>query len=70
MSFIIAEGQVELIVPPQVNVSEGQVAVVCFQADFSNVPEEERETIQLNVILKVEDIQTSKLLSPDGQVTS
>ena len=48
-----------------VNVSEGEVAVVCLQGDFSNIfsflgDEEEEVEFQLNVTLIVEDLQTSK----------
>lgn len=52
--------EVMLFVPSVVNVSEGQVAVVCFQADFGIFGEEDID-IQLNLTLAVVDVETSKL---------
>ena len=59
-TFIHAEGKAQLFVPSAVNVSKGEVAVVCFQADFDNVTEEARKSIQLNLTLTFEEIETSK----------
>lgn len=64
ISSILAEQPVLLFVPPVVNVSEGQVAVVCFRMDFSDALEQGSggidRTFQLNVTLEVEDVETSE----------
>ena len=63
------EGQVLLLVPSVVNVSEGQVAVVCFQADFNTILRGDGENFQLNLTLAVVNVETSELCTSPSPMT-
>lgn len=59
--FIGGEGTVFVFAPSVVDASKGESAVVCFEADFSNIFSE-AESFQLDLRLDVIDIGTSKLV--------
>lgn len=59
--FIGGDGTVFVFAPSVVDASEGESAVVCFEADFNNIFSE-AEAFQLDLRLDVIDIETSKLV--------